>query len=53
VFNVFNSQTAVSEDSTYDTGADGIISPTYRESLWSDRQSPRYIRLQAEYNHKF
>ncbi|MGZ5202214.1 MAG: TonB-dependent receptor [Telluria sp.] len=53
VFNVFNSQTAVSEDSTYDVGADGVVSPTYRESLWSDRQAPRYVRFQVEYNHKF
>ncbi|MFL6674962.1 MAG: hypothetical protein ACJ8LG_16920, partial [Massilia sp.] len=53
VFNVFNSQTALAEDSTYDVGADTVVSPTYRQTLWSDRQTPRYAKFTVEYNHKF
>jgi hypothetical protein len=53
VYNVFNSQTAIAEDSTYDVGADGVVSPTYREIGSADRQAPRRARLAVEYNHKF
>jgi hypothetical protein len=53
VYNVFNAQTAIAEDSTYDVGADGVVSSTYREVGASDRQASRRARLTVEYNHKF
>jgi len=51
VFNVFNSQRPLAEDSQYDMGDESVISPTYREVRYY--QAPRSMRLTVEYNHKF
>jgi len=51
VFNVFNSQRPLAEDSQYDEGDETVMSPTYREVRYY--QAPRSMRLTVEYNHKF
>lgn len=51
IFNVFNSQQPITEDSTYDQGDQNVISPTYREVSYY--QAPRSVKFTVEYNKKF
>jgi hypothetical protein len=51
VFNVFNSQTVLSRQETYDDGSGENIEPNYGETR--DFAAPRSVKLSVEYNHKF
>ena len=49
VFNVFNAQSPLSQDPTYDYY--GTPEPTYNE--FTTYQSPRSAKFTVEFNHKF
>jgi hypothetical protein len=50
VFNVFNTQTTVKVVEQYN-GTGGVRSGTYESDV--SKTAPRYVRVSAEYNHKF
>jgi hypothetical protein len=51
IFNVFNSQRPLTEDSGYDEGDQTVISPNYRQV--TSYQTPRTAKFTVEYNKKF
>jgi hypothetical protein len=51
VFNVFNSQTALTQESTYDDGDQNVIAATYNQ--YTNYQTPRAVKFTVEYNKRF
>jgi len=51
VFNVFNSQRPLTQESGYDAGDSSLIDARYNQ--YTAFQTPRSIKLTVEYNHRF
>jgi hypothetical protein len=51
VFNVFNAQRPITQDSTYDEGDESVLSAYYNQ--YTAYQTPRSVKLTVEYNKRF